>query len=695
MTKIRNIARAIVMLDQSSGELRQDEGSLLGLDLWREMSTAVSRGRAGGLEITLVVPTEYESGTVSRLSGWARGLRVAAIPPQIRFAGPGRLAGLSGDEPATAFVSADRRLRGEAHQAGMYPAPHVSLLPIMMQGEAPQAARMVGPKETLMRLGLRGDVVPMHFQPAKGTDWALIALIASDVALSAAMTNVEISLLPYSTMTDDLVWVRIDEDSPQVRSELAKRTILHAEPGQILIALGPDEDAQALHIHGSHGHSELLVPDPNLLRSANRDSMRNDAIDLDAFANDILEPVEVSEAARRAILLLRPKRETVTASYESDLNRYAGLAPLDAQGPIISRHSAHPHNKRAEAALLADLNSIGYRAYRHDFTHAGKVHSNIIADLPGTGVLRIRPDIFERFLRILRETPLSTEVTPGASELLGLLESEWLREAALADISDAELRIRIETLLRLHPWYPWWKDSSAIPGYGSDLVIVGCHLDSTAGFEPGYSAETDPAPGRDDNGSGTAAVLSLARNLWTLRGKLTHTVRFCFFNAEESGLVGSKAYAAKMKALNAPVRAVICMDMIGYNSDLKRLFEVHAGYTDPAIRDLSLPLADRVADAAASQGTLAPAQIYKGTSWNGAPDRQVFDGAINRSDHAAFHQQGYGAVLVSEDLFANLGTEPTADPNPNYHRATDATVDLDYARSIVCAVREAVVQLAI
>lgn len=220
-------------------------------------------------------------------------------------------------------------------------------------------------------------------------------------------------------------------------------------------------------------------------------------------------------------------------------------------------------------------------------------------------------------------------------------------------------------------------------------------MDSTAGFEPGYQAPSSPAPGRDDNGSGLAGVLSLARHFRAYAGRLTHTVRFCFFNAEELGLVGSKAYAASLKAARAPVRAVICMDMIGYNSDANRIFELHAGFTDPAIRDLSLPLADRVALAATQLGRLAPAQIYKGTSTFGGPDRNVYDGAINRSDHAAFHQQGWGAVLASEDFFANLPTEPAADGNPNYHRAADRTTDAAYARDIVCAVARAVTQLAL
>ena len=67
----------------------------------------------------------------------------------------------------------------------------------------------------------------------------------------------------------------------------------------------------------------------------------------------------------------------------------------------------------------------------------------------------------------------------------------------------------------------------------------------------------------------------------------------------------------------------------------------------------------------------------------------MYDGAINRSDHAAFQQQGWGAVLASEDFFANLATEPAPDGNPNYHRSADQTVDTAFARAITCAVGRA------
>ena len=80
--------------------------------------------------------------------------------------------------------------------------------------------------------------------------------------------------------------------------------------------------------------------------------------------------------------------------------------------------------------------------------------------------------------------------------------------------------------------------------------------------------------------------------------------------------------------------------MIGFNGGAERIFEIHAGATDPAIRDLSVPIADIIAAHAAALGALAPAQTYKGTSSSGGSDRDLVDGAIGRSDHASFHTHG-------------------------------------------------------
>jgi hypothetical protein len=86
----------------------------------------------------------------------------------------------------------------------------VVVLPMMVRGEAPEAVSMVGPKEVLTHLALSEDEIPMHFQPAGGKHWALIALVASDSQISAAIKGVTVSPLSYDPMTDDLVWARID-----------------------------------------------------------------------------------------------------------------------------------------------------------------------------------------------------------------------------------------------------------------------------------------------------------------------------------------------------------------------------------------------------------------------------------------------------------------------------------------------------
>ncbi|MEA2141857.1 MAG: hypothetical protein QOI64_287 [Solirubrobacteraceae bacterium] len=233
-----------------------------------------------------------------------------------------------------------------------------------------------------------------------------------------------------------------------------------------------------------------------------------------------------------------------------------------------------------------------------------------------------------------------------------------------------------------------------VPGEQPSLVVVGCHLDSTAARDPGFTPSRDPALGADDDASGMAAVLAIGRHVAGLAAPTHHTVRLCFFNAEESGLVGSRAYAASLKARGAEIAAVVCCDMIGFNSDSLRTFEVHAGYTDPDVRDLSAPLAHLVARAAARLGVLAEAQVYTGTSPTGGTDPARFDGAINRSDHASFQEQGYPAVLVSEDFFPNKPGDPAADPNPNYHSNADAAIDAAYGADITRAVSVAVLELA-
>ena len=379
--------------------------------------------------------------------------------------------------------------------------------------------------------------------------------------------------------------------------------------------------------------------------------------------NLVVEPVALGLSP--GIDAALPECPATAASIQADIDRLSGTTALDASGPIASRHTAHPDNARVVDALIAELRSIGYCARREPFMWNGMTRDNVVADLPGAGLWKIRPDVLDRLRRVLVRWPRPDPPDQWMRPIRRLLGTK----DQLADSLDRDLverpswivRRDLEWQLGLPTYWPWWH-LCELPGLGAGLIVVGCHLDSTAGYDPGYDPATGPARGADDDASGVAGTLAIARWMWHLRGQMRHTVRFCFFNGEEQGLVGSKAYASALKSQAAPVVAAVCMDMIGYNSDAKRLFEVHAGYTDPAVRDASVPVAATVASWAMILGALPLAQVYRGTSPAGGPDRSTSDGAINRSDHAAFHQQSYPAVLVSEDFFGNRASEPMADP---------------------------------
>src|SRR5215208_1617093 len=90
-----------------------------------------------------------------------------------------------------------------------------------------------------------------------------------------------------------------------------------------------------------------------------------------------------------------------------------------------------------------------------------------------------------------------------------------------------------------------------------DLVLVTAHLDSI-NIAGGASA---PAPGADDNASGSAGLLEMARVLATHQA--THDLRLILFGGEEQGLHGSTQYVAGLPASErARIHVVINMDMV-------------------------------------------------------------------------------------------------------------------------------------
>ena len=109
--------------------------------------------------------------------------------------------------------------------------------------------------------------------------------------------------------------------------------------------------------------------------------------------------------------------------------------------------------------------------------------------------------------------------------------------------------------------FPYFDNDNVIAiQYGTEFpneyVVCGAHYDS-------YSNQMfDIAPGADDNASGTAGILEIAKILSQYNFK--RSIIYCAFSAEELGLIGSGYYAEQCASQNMNIVAYFNMDMIGY-----------------------------------------------------------------------------------------------------------------------------------
>jgi aminopeptidase YwaD len=154
-------------------------------------------------------------------------------------------------------------------------------------------------------------------------------------------------------------------------------------------------------------------------------------------------------------------------------------------------------------------------------------------------------------------------------------------------LSDLTVNLSVEITRRALPAY---NVVGVIEGNDPKLkreyIIVGAHYDhlGRGGSSSLAPNSSDVHHGADDNASGTAGLLELARIFSGQRGQLRRSVIFIAFSAEESGLIGSKAYVNNPGAPLADTVAMLNMDMIGRMKD-NRLTVGGVG-TSPEFRKL-------------------------------------------------------------------------------------------------------------
>ena len=169
-----------------------------------------------------------------------------------------------------------------------------------------------------------------------------------------------------------------------------------------------------------------------------------------------------------------------------------------------------------------------------------------------------------------------------------------------------------------------------------------------------------PAPGADDNASGTIGVMLAAEIL--SQHVFGCTLRFINFGAEEYGMIGSKEYAKQSYCAGEDIRGVINLDMIAWNTPGSTPgLDIHSLSSIPGTDDLAAAFQDAVSE------------------YNLDLVAELADPITTRSDHSSFWRYNYPAILVSEDW---------DDFNPNYHSTNDdldSLQDLEYYTNMIKA----------
>jgi hypothetical protein len=227
-----------------------------------------------------------------------------------------------------------------------------------------------------------------------------------------------------------------------------------------------------------------------------------------------------------------------------------------------------------------------------------------------------------------------------AGGMLGVRASAAARTATRQFLIDQFRDLNL--VAQLHDYGSGQNVHATLPATGGagDHVVFGAHFDTVGG-----------SPGANDNATGVAAVFSAARHLAALPCR-ARPVMFVLFDEEEDGLVGSAAFARKLRMDGTRVHSVHTIDQMGWDMDGDRHIELEL--PDRGLRELYV---------AAASDLGWPSSMMTIVTTN-----------VSSTDHASFRPT-FPAVGITEEY-------RSGDTTPHYHKPTDtyATVNLDYLK---------------
>jgi Zn-dependent M28 family amino/carboxypeptidase len=250
-----------------------------------------------------------------------------------------------------------------------------------------------------------------------------------------------------------------------------------------------------------------------------------------------------------------------------------------------------------------------------------------------------------------RTAPLSATVFAPISIPAIVVSSELASELTrLAQVGIVRLRIVLSVRTTTERAANVVAD---LPGRKPGVVLLGAHLDSVAN-----------GPGINDNGSGSALVLEVAREARRLHLRPKHGLRFAFWGGEELGLLGSTSYVQSLSAKErSRLLDVLNFDMVG-SPNFGRI--VYAAEGQP-------------------RGSLRINDAFH--TYFAARGLQVEEASLGgSSDHAAFAEAGIpvGGLFTGADEEKSAASAQRFGGSANipfdacYHKACDTLANIDF-----------------
>jgi Zn-dependent M28 family amino/carboxypeptidase len=197
-------------------------------------------------------------------------------------------------------------------------------------------------------------------------------------------------------------------------------------------------------------------------------------------------------------------------------------------------------------------------------------------------------------------------------------------------------------------------------------LVIGAHYDVCMDL-----------PGADDNASGVAGLLELARKFHQEKPSLKHCIEMVFYTLEEPPYfrttnMGSYVHAKDLFDRKVKVAAMICLEMIGYYSDEKGSQHYPAN-----IMKLWYPNRGNFIAIVGKKGMKDLAKVFcKGIRKHSDLPAEMLIAppsiaGVDFSDHLNYWLFGFSAVMITDSAFMR---------NRNYHRPTDTWDTLDYKK---------------